>query len=89
VVSKGADTSSSGSNNGEFGADIITVALPDDNRNSILLTLQMSGVTIWERTVPCSLGSYSVELRGTGSGTVDIFIDNEYMGSKTVDFNNG
>ncbi len=84
VVSKGPDTSTP-----TEGTDIVTVALPNDGRTTVKVTLKMNGSTIWEKTVNCSDGSCSAELRGSGSGTVDIYIDDAYVESRQVNFDNG
>ena len=84
VVSKGPDTSTP-----TEGTDIVTVALPSDGRTTVKVTLKMNGSTVWEKTVNCSDGSCSAELKGTGSGTVDIYIDDVYTESRQVNFDNG
>ena len=84
VVSKGPDTSTP-----TEGTDIVTVALPNDGRTTVKVTLKMNGSTVWEKTVNCSDGSCSAELRGSGSGTVDIYIDDAYVESRQVNFDNG
>lgn len=85
VVSKGPE----GGGGTATGTDIVTIALPSDGRTTVKVKLMMNGAILYEESVDCAQGSYSKEISGSGSGTVDIYIDDVLVESRPVSFDNG
>ena len=84
VVSKGPEGGGT-----TTGIDIVTIALPSDGRTTVKVTLMMNGAILAEESVDCAQGSYSKEISGSGSGVVDVYIDDVFVESRPVSFDNG
>lgn len=82
TVSKGSGTSQS-----ESSEQLFTVALPNDGRTTVHLQIVQDGkVVADEPSVDCSQGSYAKMLTGTGTSTVQVYIDGSLYETKTVTF---
>ena len=80
TVSKGPASSSKGS-------DTLTVPLPTDGRATVHIQIVQDGTIVAdEPAVDCSQGSYVKELTGTGTATVEVYIDGALFETTTVSF---
>lgn len=81
TVSKG-DGSSTGQS-----SEIVSVTLPTDGRTTVHIQIVQDGkVVADEPAVDCSQGTYAKEIFGSGSSTVEIYIDGSLYETKTVTF---
>ena len=59
--------------------------LPMD-RETVLLRVELNGEVVFEDTVECSQGSYPMDLKGSGTGTVSYYWDGELHASIEAPF---
>ncbi|KAF5066532.1 Serine/threonine-protein kinase PrkC [anaerobic digester metagenome] len=85
-VSKGpADTQSPG--NGAVVTKPATFSLPQDGRETVHMVVLVNGVSNYEGNVNCSDGSATVDVSGTGIGSVQVYYDGVLFETRQVDFN--
>ncbi|MET0015834.1 Stk1 family PASTA domain-containing Ser/Thr kinase [Oscillibacter sp.] len=84
-VSKGpAGTQNPG---GNTVAKSVTFSLPQDGRETVHMVVLLNGQSAYEGNVNCSQGTIPLDLYGSGSGTVQVYYDDELFETRTVDFN--
>ena len=72
-VSTGPDTSTGGSQEGE---EQLLIALPTD-RETAEVQIVVDGVIVFNQPVDCSQGNFPYKLRGTGTVSVEVYVDGE------------
>ena len=56
------------------------------DRETVLLRVELNGEVVFEDTVECSQGSYPMDLKGSGTGTVSYYWDGELHDSIEAPF---
>jgi len=80
-------TVSKGSASSTQGSDTLTVPLPTDGRTTVHIQIVQDGTVVAdEAAVDCSQGSYVKELTGTGTATVEVYIDGALYETTSVSF---
>ena len=64
----------------------VTIELPEDKTEGYLLSIRRDGVAVEERQIPAGALALDIELSGEGKMSFEIWIDNMYGWSITVDF---
>ncbi|HJB12580.1 MAG TPA: PASTA domain-containing protein, partial [Candidatus Oscillibacter excrementigallinarum] len=72
-VSTGPDTSTGGSQEGE---EQLLIALPTD-RETAEVQIVVDGKIVFNQPVDCSQGNFPYKLRGTGTVSVEVYVDGE------------
>ena len=68
-------------------SEVLTVPLPTDGRETVHVKVVQDGTVVAdEAAVPCAQGNYAVELTGTGSSTVEVYIDDVLTSTSTITF---
>ncbi|WP_369282287.1 Stk1 family PASTA domain-containing Ser/Thr kinase [Oscillibacter sp. GMB15532] len=83
-VSKGP----AGTNNpsGNLVLQPATFSLPQDGRETVHMVVLLDGQSQFDGNVNCSDGTTTVDLYGTGSGTVQVYYDGTLFETRTVSF---
>ncbi len=89
-TSPSPSTSSGNSEGGSGGSSVtvnktITVELPDQE-GEVRVQVDLDGVTMYSNTVDCSRGSIDVQLSGSGTQEVEIYIDGRLTQTISVNF---
>ena len=65
----------------------VTIELPQDKTEDYVLSVRREGVAVEERTIPAGAMALEIELSGEGVMSFEIWIDNMFGWSITVNFN--
>ncbi len=83
-VSKGPAGTSSPS--GNLVLQPATFSLPQDGRETVHMVVLLDGQSQFDGNVNCSAGTTTVDLYGTGTGTVQVYYDGTLFETRTVSF---
>ena len=64
----------------------ISINLPQD-RDTVTIVIEQDGQEVCNKVVSCSMGTYTYELQGSGTSTVDIYFDGVLSDSREITFN--
>ncbi|MBU5627263.1 Stk1 family PASTA domain-containing Ser/Thr kinase [Oscillibacter sp. MSJ-2] len=64
----------------------ISINLPQD-RDTVTIVIEQDGREVCNKVVSCSMGTYTYELQGSGTSTVDIYFDGVLSDSREITFN--
>lgn len=65
----------------------ISINLPQDGRETVTIVIEQDGQEVCNKVVSCSLGTYTYDLKGSGTSKVDIYFDGVLSDSREITFN--